>query len=194
MKARNIYLTKVALAFTFSLLITLLLMSPALASDSSAENNGQDEPYRIESFEMSGPGNLDVKTSGGHITVEGSSSNNVRVEMYVRKNGRNLLPEDTDLDDWDIEISQSGNTVEATAKRNKSNGFWGGNNMSISFKVFAPREMSSDLKTSGGHIKARGLSGNQEISTSGGHLELTNLKGNIEARTSGGHITLGDVQ
>ncbi len=109
MTARKVYFTKVALAFTLSLAITLLLMIPALAMDSDGESVAQDEPYRIETFDVNGPGTLDVNTSGGHIQVEGSSSNTVRVEMYVRKNGRDLLPEDTDLEDWDMEISQSGN-------------------------------------------------------------------------------------
>lgn len=196
MTARNTYIFKIGLIFILSLTFTFLLMYPALALDTSA-NTGQDEPYRIESFDMNGPGNLDVQTSGGHITVEGSSSNSVRVEMYVSKNGRNLLPEDIDLEDWDINISQSGSSIEATAKRtnNRSRGWFGNNNnLSISFVVYTPREMSSDLKTSGGHIETRGLEGNQQIATSGGHLELANLKGTIEARTSGGHIDLSDIE
>jgi hypothetical protein len=155
-----------------------------------------DEPYQVGLFDLNEPGTLDVLTSGGHITVEGSSSNSVRVEMYVRKDGRNLLPEDIDLEDWDINISQSGSSIKAIAKRsNKKNwSFFGNNNLSISFVVYTPREMSSDLKTSGGHIKTSGLSGNQKLSTSGGHLELANLKGTIEARTSGGHIDISDIQ
>lgn len=194
MTARNLYFFKIGLAFILSLVFTFILMYPAMALNTSAENS-QEEPYRIESFDLNGAGTLDVRTSGGHITVEGSSSNSVRVEMYVRKNGRNLLPEDIDLEDWDINISQSGNSIEATAKRtnNRSRGWFGNNNLSISFVVYTPREMSSDLKTSGGHIETRGLEGNQEIATSGGHLELANLKGTIKARTSGGHIDISDV-
>lgn len=196
MTARKVYFTKVALAFTLSLVITLLLMIPALAMDSDGKTVAQDEPYRIETFDVNGPGTLDVNTSGGHIQVEGSSSNTVRVEMYVRKNGRDLLPEDTNLEDWDIEISQSGNSVKASADR-RGRGwslFGGNNNISISFIVYTPREMSTNLDTSGGHIEIRGLSGNQDISTSGGHLELANLQGTIEARTSGGHIDISDTQ
>lgn len=193
MTTRKIYVTKVFLAFGLSLLLTLLLMIPALATGLKA--GAQDEPYRVESFDLNSPGTLEVQTSGGYISVEGSSSNTVRVEMYVRKNGHNLLPEDTNLKDWEIDISQSGTTIKAEAKRHGNNwNLFGGNNISISFVVYTPREMSSDLHTSGGHIKMRGLSGNQEIATSGGHLELANLKGTIDARTSGGHINVSDIQ
>lgn len=196
MTTRKTYLIRAVLAFIFSLIITLLLMIPVLAANDSAENTGKEEPYRVESFNIDGPGTLDVKTSGGHITVEGSSSNTVRVEMYVKKNGRNLQPEDINLEDWEINITQSGNSIKATAKR-ENGGNWGffgnNNNFSISFVVYTPKEMSTNLKTSGGHIKTRGLNGDQKMSTSGGHLKLANLKGTIDARTSGGHINISDV-
>lgn len=192
MTARQTYITKLFVAVLLSLIATLLLMVPIKAAGTGTP---QDEPYRIESFQVNTPGQLDVKTSGGYITVKGSSQQSVRVEMYVRKNGHNLLPEDTDLDDWDIDISQSGSTVRAVAKHaGKGWNIFGGSHESISFVVYAPREMSSDLNTSGGHIEVRGLSGNQEVATSGGHLQLADLKGTIDARTSGGHIEVADVQ
>lgn len=202
MTARKSYLAKVSLALILSIFTTLLLMRPAWAASPAANTLlSQEEPYRIETFEVSTPGKLSVRTSGGHITVKGSSSQSVRVEMYVRKDGQNLLPEDTDLEDWDIDISQSGSSVQAVAKSRSNNGwslFGKNKNFSISFVVYTPREISSDLKTSGGHIETRGLSGNQEIATSGGHLELADLEGTIKARTSGGHVdimnTQGDVE
>lgn len=193
MTARQIYLTKVAVAIILSTAITVLLMLPATASASG--NNLPDDPYRVETFSINTPGNLEVRTSGGHITVEGSSGNEVRVEMYVKKNGRVLNRGEVDLDEWDISINQSGNTIKANAKR-KRNGWsnWGRNNVSISFIVYTPRQMTTDLKTSGGHIEAAGLEGKQTISTSGGHLNLANLKGTVKARTSGGHIEMDGLQ
>lgn len=191
MTARNQYKARVALAFALSLLITVLIVVTA-----SAHTLTKDDPYRVEEFSISGPGKLEVQTSGGHITVEASESNRVRVEMYVRKNGRELSSSDTDLDDFEIEISKSGNTIKAYARRDNGRGwkFWNNNNLSISFVVYTPREMSTDLKTSGGHIETRGVSGNQKISTSGGHLELANLMGTVDARTSGGHIDITDFE
>ncbi|MDX1637042.1 MAG: DUF4097 family beta strand repeat-containing protein [Balneolaceae bacterium] len=191
MNTRNIYLTKVFISFGLSLLITLLLIISASATPAPDEFS-RDDPYRIETFTISTPGDLEVETSGGHITVEGSETNTVRVEMYVRRNGRDLSPSDTDLDDFDIEISQSGNRVKAVADRRGRMLDWGRNNLSISFVVYTPREMTTDLKTSGGHIAATGLDGEQRLATSGGHLEMSNLKGTVDARTSGGHIEIRD--
>lgn len=193
MTARNEYKMKVALAFGLSFLTMILMVTTASAYNATTT---KDDPYRIEEFTLSGPGNLEVRTSGGHINVRGSESGRVRVEMYVRKNGRELSTADTDLNDFDIEISQSGNTVRAIAKRNNGKGWklWNNDNFSISFVVYTPREMSTDLKTSGGHIETDGLNGNQKVSTSGGHLQLANLMGTVEARTSGGHIEIRDFE
>lgn len=189
MTARNSYFFKIVLAVTAALLFTFFVMKSAMSFTTA-----QEEPYQVEIFDVNTPGSLDVQTSGGHITVKGSSTNSVRVEMYVRKNGENLLPEDTDLGEWDIDISQTGNTVKAIAESQSRNwNFFRNNNLSISFVIYTPREMSSNLRTSGGHIEAHALSGNQQIKTSGGHLELANLEGTVEARTSGGHIDITDV-
>jgi len=192
MTARKIYLAKVAVAFIVSLLLTLLMILPASALSLNPEKTDRDEPYRVEEFSVSTPADLEVQTSGGHITVEASESSRIRVEMYVRRNGRELTPSDTDLDDFDIEISQSGDRVKAIAERRGRNWNWGRNNISISFVVYTPREMTTELRTSGGHISATGLDGEQRLSTSGGHLEMNNLKGTVNARTSGGHIEIYD--
>ncbi|WP_445664155.1 DUF4097 family beta strand repeat-containing protein [Fodinibius sp. AD559] len=195
MTARNIYITKVLLALTFSLILSLLLVSASVAS-ANLGSLDQDDPYRTEEFNVNAPGELQVRTSGGHITVEGSKSNSVHVEMYVRKDGKNLSPDDISLDQWEIDISQSGNSVKAIAKYKKSNSWssWNNERPSISFVVFVPKEMSTDLKTSGGHIDSKNLEGDQTITTSGGHLNLANLKGVIQAKTSGGHIDLADIE
>ena len=196
MNTRSNYFLKVTLAFALSLIITFLLMMPAISKATPDALLQDKEPYRVESFDLSGAGSLDVQTSGGHITVEGSSDNTVRVEMYVKKDGKNLLPEDTELSDWDIEIAQSGQKVKAIAKRDNNgwNIFSSSNHPSISFVVYTPNEMTSNLTTSGGHIRMRGLSGEQEVKTSGGHIKLADIKGNIDAHTSGGKITLNNLE
>lgn len=191
MDTKNLYKLKIAFAFGVSFLLTILLIasSPANAQD-------REEPYRVEEFSTDTPAELFVRTAGGHITVEPSDDNTFRVEMFVQKNGSYYTPDDTELEDYDIDISQNSNSITAEAKRsdNRRWNFWNRNNFSISFTVYAPAETSSELRTSGGHITAKGLDGRQNIRTSGGHLKLMDLIGNVEARTSGGHITVSNFE
>lgn len=180
------------MAFAFG--ISFLLMLWAISTADAMQNRG-DDPYRVEEFSISTPGALEVQTSGGHITVEGSQNNSVRVEMFVSKDGESLSPSDTDLEDFDITIEQQGSRIRAIAKHEGNSGwkFWEGNDISVSFVVYTPREMSTRLKTSGGHIKTTGLTGTQDMKTSGGHLELADLEGTVNARTSGGHIDINNI-
>jgi hypothetical protein len=47
--------------------------------------------------------------------------------------------------------------------------------LSISFKVFVPKNTSTDLSTSGGSISLTNLTGEQKFSTSGGSLNIDNV-------------------
>ena len=181
-----------------SIQLTLCLSLAFLATLASAKTVDQD-PYLSKTFTVNGRGDLMVRTSGGSIEVTGQSGNQVEVDMYVRKNGSwgGWFGSDDDnedlaeyLEDYDIDISQSGNEITATAKRKGSG--WGNNKVSISFKVRVPKDMSTDLSTSGGSIAVANVSGCHDVSTSGGSLNFEDVTGTTEARTSGGSINVED--
>ncbi len=157
-----------------------------------------DDPYLSKTFTLSGPGTLEVETSGGGIDVVGTSGNQVIVEMYVKPNGGwSLFGSDDDdieeaLEDYEIDIRQDGAKVIATAERRGSN--WGNSKVSISFKVIVPTSMSCDLSTSGGSIHVSDVEGTHDIHTSGGSLNFDHLSGTTEAHTSGGSINVDDYQ
>jgi DUF4097 and DUF4098 domain-containing protein YvlB len=153
------------------------------------------KPFEVKEFTLDGSGDLRVRTSGGSISVSAQESNKVRVEMYVRKGGRWVTKDDSDarelMEDFEIQISQSGSTVIASAERKSSFQSWfGGDHASISFTVYVPKTMSCNLNTSGGSISLTGVSGEQELKTSGGSLSLSMIRGNVEAGTSGGSINI----
>lgn len=148
--------------------------------------------FRTETFSVNDDVNVQVRTSGGNVDLQGNNGDEVRVEMFVRDGRRYLRAGDDDLSEFNITIERNGNTVLAIAERKK--GFrsnWNGK--SISFKVYAPTRVSSELRTSGGNITLGNVQGNQSVRTSGGNLEATQVIGNIEMRTSGGNIELKDV-
>tara|TARA_R110000868_G_scaffold306734_4_gene568182 strand:+ start:53118 stop:54047 length:930 start_codon:yes stop_codon:yes gene_type:complete len=159
-----------------------------LSTDSSLAQRA----YLTENFAVSDNAKIEVETSGGSIELVGENTDEVRVEMYVRKRGREIDRDDTDLDDWDIKIEKEGNTVYAIAKREGRS--WGNNNLSISFKVFAPTKSIGNLSTSGGSIRLENLIGDQTARTSGGSINAENIGGDIKLKTSGGSITLSDIE
>ena len=182
---------KVTAKIFLSVLPIIFLFTTACGAISREFEN---EPYLTKEFSISGPGELEVETSGGSIDVTAHQGNNVKVEMYVRKSGRSVDPNDKEimeaLEDFDIEIAKESNRIIASAKRESGNWFGGNNNISISFKVYVPERMSCDLNTSGGSINLKGVTGQQEVRTSGGSLNLSNIKGNMDANTSGGSINI----
>ena len=185
MKSTSLF---VGLSVAFILLV-------AGISASSFQVQGSDKPFAVKTFDVDGPGTLEVRTSGGSIKVAGGSGKTAKVEMYVNRRGRSITPDHEDakeiMENYDIRISQSGNTVYASAERKSSiSGWFGSNNASISFVVYVPEEMSCRLNTSGGSIDLRSVRGQQDVKTSGGSLHLEEIRGNTEARTSGGSINI----
>jgi len=184
-------------------LITFLLLT---VSGLLAQN--EQDAYRVENFSSSDSPSVNIRTSGGSVKVFGHDRDEVKVLMYVRRGGSYLFPSDTDLSDFEIDISKSGDRIDASAKRegNGFNIFRGGRSISISFEVYAPtgsvvegrtsggsvygENIHNDLilRTSGGRVTAKNSSGNIVLNTSGGSLNMEDLEGNISARTSGGSV------
>ncbi|MFD2935922.1 DUF4097 family beta strand repeat-containing protein [Spirosoma flavum] len=173
-------------------LLTLLSASTlALTSLASNPNDDRDTPYQIKTFS----GNINAvraETSGGSLTIEGGSTG-TKVEMFVRANNWNDKLDKAEIDerlkDYDITIAQEGSTLVAIAKHRGMNTNWK-KTLSISFKFYTPRNVATDLRTSGGSIQLSSLTGTQKFRTSGGSLNLTDLEGDINGQTSGGSINM----
>lgn len=137
-----------------------------------------------------------VRTSGGSISATGGTATDARIEMYVQPNDyRSSMSKDEikkRLDEnYDFDVSASGGKATAVAKPKHSN-LSSRQTLSISFRIYVPKEVTSDLSTSGGSIDLKGLSGNQNFSTSGGSLHLDDLSGKINGKTSGGSISISN--
>ncbi|MBO0935000.1 DUF4097 family beta strand repeat protein [Fibrella sp. HMF5335] len=196
-------------AFVTQFIPVLLVVGQTLATGAPAANpetattvqaalvdDNDDTPYKTLSFT-----NINLvraQTSGGGLTVEGGSGNGVKVEMFIRgNNGNGSLSKDEieeRLKDYEVSIRQEGNTVVAIAKQRSSFGWNWKRGLSISFKFTTPRNMSTNISTSGGGIKMSHLTGKQRFETSGGGINLTDLKGDIEGNTSGGGIKLTECR
>ncbi len=168
----------------FSLVVTLFFSVVSFAAE--------DKPHMIRTFDGSKTEKIEVQTSGGYISLLGGNEANARVEVYVKANNwknKNLSAEELaeKLKQYTISVTQKGNTLECIAKNNNKES---NNTLSISFKVFCPKNVDTDLNTNGGSISLSKLSGDLNFKTSGGSLHLKELEGNVLGRTSGGSIDL----
>lgn len=167
------------------ILTLLTFLSTAFTQD--------DEVFMSKTFNASAVKNVDSKTSGGSILVESTTSSQARVDVYIRSSNwkkRRLSDEEIRerLDEYELTVDLDGNTLVATARK-KSRLNWR-DGLSISFEIFVPAEVNTDLNTSGGSISITGLRGDQDFRTSGGSLKVDNVAGNIDGSTSGGSISV----
>jgi len=171
------------------------LLFSAVISISLIAQEGDKEPYQVQNFSGS-ISNLEVKTSGGNITVKGGQPGNAKVEVYIRSGNykTNLSKSEIEkrlTEDYELKMVQEGNALIISAKRKKNNNDWK-NGLSISFSVFVPENVATNLTTSGGNINISKLTGKQVFTTSGGNLVCKELKGDIQGSTSGGNISIED--
>jgi hypothetical protein len=176
----------------------LLLFIACQSCVALAQDNGGRTPYQTKSLANDGIKDVFVKTSGGSISVSGASGEAPRVEVYVRgNNNRELSKEEIKTrleEDYDLEVSVSNHEIHAVAKRKHEGGFnldWK-RQLSISFKIFVPKQVATHLSTSGGSIHLDNLTGEENFSTSGGSLQVDHLMGLIKGETSGGSINVSN--
>ncbi|MDB4922402.1 DUF4097 family beta strand repeat-containing protein [Mucilaginibacter sp.] len=172
-----------------------LLLIACSSTVALAQGNSDKTPYQTKSLANDAIKDVFVKTSGGSISVSGGGES-PRIEIYVRgNNGQELSKEEIDKrlsDDYELNVSVSNHELHATAKRKHEGNFNWRRQLSISFKIFTPRQVATHLNTSGGSIHLDNLTGAQEFSTSGGSLHMDNLAGLIKGETSGGSIDVSN--
>jgi DUF4097 and DUF4098 domain-containing protein YvlB len=172
-------------------LLLAFLGSFALLANAQSSDNGS--PYLSKSFANQSISEVFCETSGGSIEVTGGSPAEAHVDMYVRSNnGWNTTLSTDEIrkrieQDYDITISLDGTKLSATARPKHHDMDWK-RALSISFKLFTPDHVSTELATSGGSIHLMNLSGTEDFRTSGGSLHITQVTGKITGSTSGGSI------
>lgn len=154
----------------------------------------QDKPIITKSLDGAGITFIEAETSGGNIIVTGES-NELRAELWAVPNNSKdnsmsaeQIKEKLD-NDYEIKFSIEGNRLVAIARRKRKAYNWK-NGLSISFKMYVPKKVSSNLTTSGGNIELKGIEGKQDFVTSGGNLVVDDAGGNITGTTSGGNISV----
>jgi hypothetical protein len=178
--------------------VIVLLFAGCLPWITEAQSYGTRTPYITKSLAKESFQKAEVETSGGNITVGGVSTSEARIEVFVDPNNSdNMSKEEIQkkLDEYyDLHISVNENRLTATARPKVQNMDWK-RGISVSFKLYIPQGVSTELSTSGGNIELSNLTGGtQDFTTSGGNLDLNHVSGKIIGRTSGGNIYVRDAK
>ena len=172
--------------------ILTFLFAVALCTATKAQSD--DAPYLTKSLSGASIQKIIARTSGGSVMVNGNAGDEPRLEVYIRSS-RNAKFSKEEIqeklaENYTLDISVSGGQLAVTAAH--KNKIFERNELSISFKIYVPGNVSTDIHTSGGSISMANLTGDQNFSTSGGSLNINRLMGNINGRTSGGSINIVD--
>ncbi|MGY3213094.1 DUF4097 family beta strand repeat-containing protein [Mucilaginibacter sp. HD30] len=173
--------------------ILTLLLAAALSTAAFAQSD--NAPFLTKSFSGAAVQNVVARTSGGSITINGTAGSEARVEVYIKGQYNKELSkgqiEQRLAEDYNFDVSAANGRLSAIASQKNKIFNWK-NGLSISYKIYVPKNVSTNLNTSGGSIVMADLNGNLDFSTSGGSLSLNQLSGNINGNTSGGSITIAN--
>lgn len=108
------------------LLFYLILTSLSISVNAQKETR---EPYMTKSFANASIKDVEVKTSGGSISVEGVNPSEARVEVYINANNSS---DDLSKDEikrrleenYDLNVSLDNNKISAIAKPKERNMNW----------------------------------------------------------------------
>ncbi|MDJ0838566.1 MAG: DUF4097 family beta strand repeat-containing protein [Acidobacteriota bacterium] len=157
------------------MMLLVIAVLPSVAADELISKNWSFQPN----------GDVIVDVSGARVEVEPGSGNEVtaRIEM----NGSRSW-----IDDYEWKFQADGNRIRIEGKRDNSGwgSGWGWGRRSVVVTLTVPSRTNMEVRTSGGRIVMRDISGVQDLRTSGGSIKLADVNGDITARTSGGSVTV----
>jgi hypothetical protein len=166
----------------FMVLTGFVLLIGTSTSADSAEKKFEKK------FSVSPGGSLTVGTDVGSIRVAGGTSNEVSIVVNISGRSR-------DVDNFEVQAEQKGNTVEIRGKTHKGTfSFLRGTDLDVEFVITVPHEYSATMRTSGGDVEAKDLKGKVKGETSGGNISVGGVEGDVDLETSGGNASATNTQ
>lgn len=174
----------------------VLIFSLTMAAFTSQAQKRGETPYQTKSLSGDNISSVKAETTGGNISMQGVNAGDAKIEVFIwSDNGRHELSKEEVqkrlAEDYDLNISVEDHKLIAIAKPKHDFRNWNNHGLSISFRIYVPKNASGHLRTSGGNINLDDLSGgSQDFTTSGGNLDIDHVTGKIKGRTSGGNVTV----
>lgn len=177
---------------------TVLLIVTVILATLSVKSQESDYSFK-EVYEITEPANLVIESDNSNIEVIAHYGNNIEVFYTVQK-GNNLLKmrkeeiEDEVSNQWKFKIESSKNSLEIAVLSTVLTGYINSEDaIDVHFKVYVPKQTSTQLRSSDGDILLKGLTLNQNCMSSDGDIKLVDLSGEIFAKTFDGDIIVDNV-
>jgi len=172
-----------------------VLLTTMLCAYSSLLAQAPDDYSFKQSYEVSSPAEMYIKTNDGFIHCFSGNRDEIQVYFIVKKNGRVQNIDLSELEEQlDVDISNAGNSLEIEVTQRERN--WITNwkdRYHVSFHIIAPKRTDCILRTSDGNIEMADFVGDQELRTSDGNIEAEGIAGMLSARTSDGNIVVHSI-
>jgi DUF4097 and DUF4098 domain-containing protein YvlB len=158
---------------------------------------GQEFDYSFkETYEVSTPAKLDLSSFDGDLDIIPSDGNKILVYYIAKKGGRRLKINRAELEkDIIIDVDHTKNDLRISVRtRHENRGFSFDMSMGVAFKVYVPKDISCNLRTSDGSISLEKLNGDQSCKTSDGAINISTVAGDVYGRTSDGDVHIKQIK
>ncbi|MDR0294948.1 MAG: DUF4097 domain-containing protein [Prevotellaceae bacterium] len=148
------------------------------------------EPFAKHTFPSASITALEVNNIAGNITLTGTAGDKATVEVFVSGNNRmndNSIKEMLN-EYYTIDVHVAKEKLFVVVKHKKQ--FSGQQELSISFNISVPGQVSGKISSASGHILISETSGDLYFTTASGHLVVDRVSGKIFGSTASGNIKL----
>ena len=170
-----------------SLLGALLLLG--LTARVAAQPRYDHEDRVEETFKVRPGGTLTLRSDLGSISVEGTSSDEVRITVVKGADDMSEQRAEELFDRFTLSMQPTAEGVEIEGNYDRESRWTWRSGLRVHYTIAVPRAYNLRLNTSGGSIELAALSGTADVHTSGGSIRIDDVDGKLRARTSGGSIT-----
>jgi DUF4097 and DUF4098 domain-containing protein YvlB len=149
---------------------------------SAASVSAQQATVWEKSYNLSGQPALSLEVSDSYLSVHSCGecrTVHVRIDM-----------ENSKLADYNLDESQSGNTVRFSLKEKPHIGIHMNWHNSVKVFVETPANLTLEARSSDGGISAAGLHGDITVTSSDGSQDLDGVSGHLKLRSSDGSLHL----
>ena len=181
-----------------ALALSALLALPMAGGSAAAQQRGDDDDWCrseqsgddrgracvVREFKVPATaGTLSVAGTNGGITVEGEARGDVRILARISANA------DTDARARElveaVQLNPTLDQVEASGPQTRNREGW-----SVSYRLYVPRALNMNLRTTNGGIAIRDIDSKVEFRTTNGGVKLVAVNGDVKGQTTNGGVDI----